>query len=293
VKNKEDDFVQATVAIVGLGLMGGSLAFALKGKCTRVLGVDHDPRTIDLALEQGAVDDASTSPELLIPQADMIILALPVLEILDFIRHIPTLHPGGAVILDLGSTKAEIVNAMFRLPKAFEPIGGHPMCGKETSGFENADPRMYHEAPFALSPLERTSQNALSLAEMLVRAVGAVPIWLDPETHDAWVAATSHLPFLLASTLVSSVQFEDKPLVGPGFRDVSRLANSDPRMMVDILTTNREQVLKALSSFLAQLEYLKSAIEKGDSNQLMQILEKASQHRDFLVGERGGYESDS
>ena len=165
------------------------------------------------------------------------------------------------------------------------------MCGKETSGFENADPGIYLDAPFALTPLERTSLKARNVAGTLVQAVGAVSIWLDPETHDTWVASTSHLPYLLAVALACTVPPEAAPLVGPGFRDVSRLAGSDREMMVDILTTNSEQVLKTVKRFRGRLEEIEEAIQGGGRAALMDLLERASRHRDFLIGNRGSDET--
>ncbi|MDV7397364.1 prephenate dehydrogenase/arogenate dehydrogenase family protein, partial [Arthrospira platensis SPKY1] len=116
--------------------------------------------------------------------------------------------------LDLCSTKTEILAAMDRLPANFDPIGGHPMCGKETSGLENADPAIYREAPFAIVPLERTSPAALALTGELIQTIGARPLLLDPATHDAWTAATSHFPYLLTAALVLSTPPDAAPLIG-------------------------------------------------------------------------------
>lgn len=286
--NKEDDFKQSTIAIVGLGLMGGSLALALRGRCKQLLGIDRDKATIDLAQERGAIDRAHTDPGVILPQADIIILALPVRSILEVIGQLPQYHPGPAVVMDLGSTKVEVLAAMSELPALFDPIGGHPMCGKETSGFVNADPGMYLESPFALTSLERTSPRARNIAETLVQAIGATPIWLDPEIHDTWVAATSHLPYLLAVALASTTPPEAAPLVGSGFRDVSRLAGSNREMMVDILTTNSEQVLEMAQRFRARLEEIEDAVRRGDRAVLTDLLEKASSQRDFLIGSGEG-----
>jgi len=289
--NKEDDFSTSTVAILGLGLMGGSLALALRGRCKRLIGIDRDRKTVDSALVHGAVDAVSTDSRALLPQADIIIPALPVRAIIDFIRQLPQIHPGPAVVMDIGSTKVEILDAMAKLPKNFDPIGGHPMCGKETSGFENADPEMYQGAPFALTPLGRTSARAKTIAESVVRAVGAAPIWLDPKTHDTWVASTSHLPYLLAVALARSTLPEAAPLVGPGFRDVARSAGCDREMMVDILTTNKEQVLKMLQRFRGKLDEIEAVIRTEDRDALKDLLDRASDQRDFLVRNRVNNES--
>jgi len=285
--NQGEDFAQSTVAIIGLGLMGGSMALALRGRCKQLLGIDRNKETIKRALMHGVVDKAHHDVKNFLPEADIIILALPVRSIVEMIRCLPQIHPGPAVVMDLGSTKVEILHAMSELPGIFDPIGGHPMCGKETSGLENAEPGLYSGAPFALTPLERTSSRARSAAETLVQTVGAKPIWLEPETHDTWVASISHLPYLLAVALVGTALPEAAPLAGPGFRDVSRLAGSGPQMMVDILATNRDPVLKMVNQFQEKLKELKNVIRGGDTKTLKVLLESASQQRDFLTGHRG------
>jgi prephenate dehydrogenase len=288
---EEDGFARFTIAIVGLGLMGGSLALALNGKCKRLFGVDRDKATLDLAFDRGVLEAVDTDPGMILPQADIIILALPVRSILEFIPTMPEYHSGPAIVIDIGSTKIDILSGMSNLPAAFDPIGGHPMCGKEVAGFENADPEIFKGAPFALTPLKRTSDRAKAIASELVQTIGAEPIWLDPETHDSWVATTSHLPYLLAVALVNSAPSEVAPLVGPGFRDVSRLAGSDRQMMVDILSTNGKRVLMALQRFQEHLGELDELLKVGDHNKLTDVLVRASQQRDMFYRSRGGDEA--
>jgi len=192
---------EARVAIVGLGLIGGSLALALKGRCALLLGADPDPRTRALALEQGVVDVVSPDAAAILPQADVVILAAPVRTILQLLDDLPKWHPGHAVVLDVGSTKAEITARMAALPDRFDPIGGHPMAGKEKGGLCHAEATLFRGAVFALTPLERTSAHARALALALVAAVGAFPLWLTPEAHDQYAAAVSHAPYLLSLAL--------------------------------------------------------------------------------------------
>ena len=175
---------------------------------------------------------------------------------------------------------------MEKLPPKFDPLGGHPMCGKETSGLEQADPVMYQGAAFALTPLERTSPEARHLIEGMVQAVGARPIWLDPEIHDTWVATTSHLPYLMAVALVGATCLDAAPLVGPGYLGASRLAGSSPEMMVDILVSNRSIVVEALKEFQLQLDIFGKAVREGDREQLMVQLENACQKRQALLNKR-------
>ncbi len=289
--NKEDDFTSSSVAIIGLGLMGGSLALALRGHCKRLLGIDRDPEVLELAMARGVVDVADMDLGGILPQADIIVLAVPVSSILEIIQLLPEFHRGPAIVLDLGSSKAQIMNSMAALPREFDPVGGHPMCGKETSGLEHADASIYQGAPFALTALERTSPQARSVAEVMVRTAGASPIWLDPETHDAWVASTSHLPYLLAVALVNATSLNAASLVGPGFLSTSRLAGSNPEIMVDILVTNRGKVAEALKQFQSELDTFGHAVQEGGREDLIAQLERVQQKRSILIEGRGNGEA--
>jgi prephenate dehydrogenase len=264
--------------------MGGSLALALKGYCRRLLAYDPDPATLALASARQIVDIASSDLPAILPQADLIVLAAPVRATLSLIRQLPSLHPGSAVILDLASTKTEVCLAFEELPLRFDPIGGHPMCGKETAGFTNAEAGLYQGAAFALTPLERTSPQARTLAVEVVEAIGARPVWLDAATHDRWAAATSHMPYLLAVALTLATQPDVKPLVGPGFRSTSRLASSSARMMADILHTNRENVLAALALFRGELEQIQAALQQEDEAILFDKIQRGIAARDYLTG---------
>jgi prephenate dehydrogenase len=284
---RESTLAGSRVAIVGLGLMGGSLAMALRDHCRQLLGCDRDQETLALALKRGIVDEAGVDPALVLPHADVVVLATPVRTILSMLQRLPQVHPGSAVVLDLGSTKTEILRAMEALPSRFDPIGGHPMCGKETSGLEYAESTIYRGAPFALTTLERSSPKARAIAEGIVQAIGASPVWLDDETHDAWVAATSHLPYLLSVALVSATPLDTAPMVGTGFKGHARLAGSNPQMMYDILLTNRANVLQAVERFHRKLEELDRMCNEGNEASLMAQLVEASQRRTRLIGEGG------
>jgi prephenate dehydrogenase len=272
------------VAILGLGLMGGSLALALRGRCARLIGIDPDPEALSLARQMSLVDDLSDQPAQLLPQAHLIILAAPVHAILALIQSLPELHPGCPVVLDLGSTKYQIVQALDGLPSRFDPMGGHPMCGKAQGGLPQADSELYHGAPFAFTPLPRTSPRARSLAGQLALVVGAHPVWLDPQTHDRWVAATSHLPFLAANALAAVVPTEARPLVGPGLRSATRLAPSPWGMMHDILETNRANVLAGLRAYRQQLLEIEELLAAEDFTALGELVAQGAQRCLALTG---------
>jgi prephenate dehydrogenase len=281
----EPDFAYR-IAILGLGLMGGSLALALRHRCQRLSAVDRDPETLALARQQGLVDALSDHPEEILPQADAVILATPVKTILEFIPRMPSLIPDNdrqVIVLDLGSTKVQICRAFEELPARFDPLGGHPMCGKETSGLANAEAGLYQGAAFAFTALPRTTQRARAFAAQLARVVGARELWLDPATHDRWVAATSHLPYLASCALSSATPLEAAPLVGPGFRDAARLAESPAHVMLDILETNREHLLPAVKRLQRQLELLEGDLASGDFESLKTRLEKSATQREILA----------
>jgi prephenate dehydrogenase len=270
---RSDLLSSARVAIVGLGLMGGSLALALRGRCAELLGIDPDPDALALALELGAADRVSANPAELLPEADIIILAAPVLAILSLLQALPDLHPGSPIVLDLGSTKREIVQAMEALPARFDPLGAHPMCGKETNTLRSAEASLFAGRPFAFTPLARTSARARQLADELVTVLGARPLWLDAETHDRWAAATSHAPYLIANALSAATPLEAQAaLAGSGYQSTTRIAATPPEIMGDILMTNRENVLAALAAFRAQLDILEAQLAAADFPALHQQL---------------------
>jgi prephenate dehydrogenase len=216
----------------------------------------------------------------------VILLATPVRTILANLEELPGLVPGPALVIDLGSTKREILKKMDALPARFEPVGGHPMCGKEKGSFMNAEAAIYRDAPFALVSLSRTTPGAKLLAEEIALRVGSLPLWIDAQTHDRWVAATSHTPFLLASALSRATPAEAGPLVGPGFRSTARLAVSPAMMMVDILATNSDNIKDMLAQVQAYLADFQLFLEHQEYQRLVEALALgAEQYRD-LVKER-------
>jgi prephenate dehydrogenase len=276
---------ECTVAIVGLGLMGGSLAAALRGQCRAVVGVDSAAEAVRAAVAEGVVDDATSMLAEGVGQADVVVLAAPVRAIIRLVGEIGSLVGEGCLVMDVGSTKADVVAAMERLPAHVEPLGGHPMCGKEVSGPGTADAALYRGATFLLTPLARTSPAALALGREMAEAVGARPLVVDAPQHDALVATLSHLPYLLACSLVATADATTSAdpaaweLVAGGFRDTSRVAGSDVTMWLDILATNRGQVLHAVNTFCAELERLAGMIEAGEEVALRAAVESIRRRR--------------
>jgi prephenate dehydrogenase len=283
--NSEPDFIAASrIAILGLGLMGGSLAMTLKGHCRELLGIDSNPETLKLAERIALCDRLAANPGDLLPDADIIILAAPIGVILRLIPQLPSLTSSPAVVLDLGSTKVEIVRAMAALPENFDPIGAHPMCGKERSSLVEAESGLFKGAAFALVPLPRTSQRARQIAQQLVAISGAHPVWLNEITHDRWVASTSHVPFIIANALASSTPAEVAPMIGPGYRSTTRVATSPASVMLDILMTNRENVIENISKFRHQLDHLEKLLREENCSELTAALDAgAAKQKQLLI----------
>lgn len=273
----------AKIAIVGLGLMGGSLALALKGKCAALYGVDSDRATLELALSKGIVDRSESDPAKLLPEADLVILATPIPAILDFIRGLPALMQTGCIVFDLGSTKREITQAMMALPENFDPIGGHPICGKEKLGLDQAEPTLFQQAPFVVSPLARTTPRAKSAVGQLVTAIGARRVEMSADEHDRILASTSHLPYLLASALALSTPQEFGSLIGTGFKSTSRLAGTPFHMTLGILQSNRENILHAIQSFRNSLDQIESSLQNENYGQLEFLLDQSRSAYQSLI----------
>jgi prephenate dehydrogenase len=272
-------FLTRHLAVVGLGLMGGSMALALRDHAETITGVDLNPEARAYALAHGIVDAVTDDLKAGVHDADTVILAAPVRVILDMLeKRIGSYLRNNTLLIDLGSTKQDICQAMGQLPISVQAIGGHPMTGKERSGIEASDATIWHNRPFVLAATRRTTPAARLRALSLVQTLGALPIEMDAETHDRVVAAISHLPYLLSAGLVATVarEAENQPdvweLAAGGFRDTSRLAGSDIRMMSDILSTNTRAVARILALFRVQLAQMEAMLVSGEYQQLASFL---------------------
>jgi len=275
----------ANIVVIGLGLMGGSLALSLKERCRRLSALDSHLPTLELARRQEIVHLAESNPVIALVDVDLVILACPVPAILDWLKRLPEYIQHPCIVLDIGSSKRTITSAFESLPPNFDPIGGHPICGRERLSLENAERFLYRDAPFVLTPLHRTSERARSAALQIVEVLGAKPIWLDADDHDRILAATSHLPYLLSSALALASPEDAAPLLGPGFRSSARLAGTPSSMMLGVLQSNRDNVLDALDRLQEQIVSIKSALIVGDFASLRATLDVACSLYHRLVAE--------
>lgn len=274
------------LTIVGLGLMGGSLALALRGHADKISGVDLSESARRYALDHRIVDAAADDLYEGVHHADVVVLAAPVRVIIEMLQmRLGAYLRSNTLVIDIGSAKQDIVDAMAKLPIGVNAIGGHPMTGKEDNGIQGADPLLYQNRPFVLCPSRRTTPAARLRALALVETLGALPIEMEAERHDQIVAGISHLPYLLSAALVATVANQAEhdaaywELAAGGFRDTSRLAASDVTMMGDILSTNTQAVATLLAQFRMQLAMLETMLISGDDRRLHQSLKPIRQAR--------------
>ncbi len=283
-----------TIAIIGVGLIGGSLARALKAKgvCRRVTGYCDDARQTRRALELGVVDHAAGSVADAVGGAQMIVIAVPIGATRGVLEAIvPVLEPH-TVITDVGSVKCAVVEAAREVLGAaidrFVP--GHPVAGTEKSGVEASFAELFEAHRVILTPTPEVQAAAVERTAAMWRAVGATVEYLDVEKHDAVLAATSHLPHLLAYSLVHLLACSEEHddvfrYAAGGFRDFTRIASSDPRMWHDIVMANRAPIIEMIARFSDDLSDLARAIQDADSDMIMQRFDAAKAARDeFTAG---------
>lgn len=259
-----------TVAIIGVGLIGGSLGMALKSRrlAQRVIGIGRSAERLEKAVGLGAIDAGSTDLAAGIAEADIVVLCTTVGHILESLPETLEAAKQGAIVTDVGSTKGAIA---ARAAGASFFVGGHPMAGSEQGGVEAATATLFEEATWAITPTDFTDPRALRTIEMLAREVGATTLTLAPDAHDAMLAVTSHLPHVLASALMrqaAAMQGEyphTQRLTAGSFADATRVAASSPEIWRDVCLSNRAAVLDALNGFRSELDRLEEAIAAGDA----------------------------
>jgi prephenate dehydrogenase len=276
------------LGVIGCGLMGGSFALALKraGLVRRVVGYSKSPSTTEKAKKLGVIDIAAESALLAVSGSDIVLIAVPVAAIEATFKAIKHLVEPGTLFMDVGSTKRDVVDAARRVLK--EQVGSfvptHPIAGKETAGIENADAQIYAGRQVILTPLTQTRPELLQKATDVWAAIGCQVLKMSPENHDAAFAAVSHLPHLLAFAYFSSVAKQPAgkdflSLAGPGFRDFTRIAASDPIMWRDVLMSNREEILKQSQRFRHTLDALEHVMRLGNQEALEDLIRSASESR--------------
>lgn len=269
------------VAIIGTGLIGGSMALAMKkkGLASQIVGVSRHKNTLGLAKRFRAIDKGSLDLGV-IKGADLVILATPVNTILELAGKIRKLVPAECIVTDVGSTKREIV---FRLSRAFPRyVGGHPLAGSEKRGIANIQADMFKDSLCILTPTGNTDPASLGKIKKLWARLGARVVFLSPETHDRILSFVSHLPHAVAFSLIGAVPGKYLGFGANGLKDTTRIALSESRLWADIFLSNRKNILRSVEIFEDNLRALKSAIGRKDLKALIRFLEKSKGKRENL-----------
>ena len=282
------------VTIIGVGLLGGSFGMAVRkaGAADRVAGVDLDRSTLDRAIERGAVDEGFLGLAEGVDGAGLVVLATPVQTILEMLPVLAPMLGEETILLDLGSTKEAIVSAVAGQTGIKRYVGGHPMAGTEHTGIEHADGRLLQGATFALVPPSKVDEEAVDLLTDLVRGIGARPVVMSAERHDRIVSITSHLPYLMSVVLALAAEnmAREEAFLGEfaasGFRDTTRLAASNVRVMADICLTNGRPLLRGIEDARRLLDDLAALIGEGSEPELVSALTTAKKSRASLLEER-------
>ena len=276
------------LGVIGCGLMGGSFALALKraGLVKRVIGYSKSPSTTEKAKKLGVIDIAAESALLAVSGSDIVLIAVPVAASEATFKAIRHLVEPGVLFMDVGSTKRDVVDAARRVLKervaSFVPA--HPIAGKEVAGISHADASLYNGRQVILTPLAQTNPELVQKATDVWAGIGAQVLRMTPENHDAAFAAVSHLPHMLAFAYFNSVARQPAgrdflSLAGPGFRDFTRIAASDPTVWRDILISNREELLKQSLRFRHTLDAMEHVIKTGNIEALEDLIRNASDAR--------------
>ncbi|MBI1886231.1 MAG: prephenate dehydrogenase/arogenate dehydrogenase family protein [Chloroflexi bacterium] len=279
------------VAIIGLGLIGGSLGLAIKAARLdrlEVVGYDHDRGVAGKARKIGAVDHTASNLKRAVSEAGLVIIATPILAVREVLGEIAPHLAEGTIVTDTGSTKGSIMGwAQELLPPTVNFIGGHPMAGKETQGIDHAEATLFANKAYCLCPSINAGESAVGIMIGLAHLIGARPLFIDPAEHDQYVAAVSHLPLVLSTALFTLVRFspgwEDiAPLAASGFHDLTRLTSGDPGMSHDICLTNREALTHWIDRLQAELRRYRELVS-ADGDQLFEAFARARLERDAFI----------
>lgn len=276
------------MALIGCGLMGGSFALAVKraGLVKHVVGYSKSPSTTSRARQMGAIDEEASSALIAVSGSDLVVLAIPVASTEPTLRTIKHLIQPSTLVMDVGSTKVDVVNAARSALKdlfgCFVPA--HPITGKEVSGVDHADVNLYNNAQVVLTPTELTKVAQLRQAEALWKGIGAHVTSMSPEMHDAALAASSHAPHLIAMAYMNSILAQEDghrilSLAGPGFRDFTRIAAAEPNMWRDIFSANRTEILQQIHYLQHMLGRYEAALMTGNQAAVESLIRGASDTR--------------
>jgi prephenate dehydrogenase len=274
-----------TVAIVGVGLIGGSIGLALRERklADRVIGIGRRQESLRIARRVGAVTNTTVDLDKGVVEADLVIVCTPVGRIVEDVRNAAQHCPEGILITDAGSTKQKIVAELNDdLPRGCRFLGSHPLAGSEKTGAAFATADLFEGRVAILTPTKNTRAEDFDFLEEFWQALGSVVVQMTPEEHDKALAVTSHLPHIAAAAMTGLIPEKYFRLTGMGMLDTTRIAAGDPELWLQIFIHNRENILTALEHYGSKLSILHAALRDGDAEEILKILTLAKKNRDAL-----------
>lgn len=286
----------AKITIIGLGLLGGSLAKALHGKLgvNGIIAVDKDEDALSIALKEGVIAKGMTSPDSSVYGSDVIFICTPVKQALSYIDILAPHIPDTCIITDVCSTKEEMSLHVRAMPKQPCYIGGHPMAGTEKSGYANSCAHLFENAYYVLCPGSMAAAGAQETIKEIVEGIGAIPVYMDAGEHDRVMGGISHLPHIIAAALVNLVREIDggsgkmRALAAGGFKDITRIASSSPEMWENIVFSNKARIIELLKSFVKALEEFRKILENDNFEDIYRFFNGAKIFRDSISAQATG-----
>ncbi|SES62017.1 prephenate dehydrogenase [[Clostridium] polysaccharolyticum] len=288
-----------TVGFIGFGLIGGSIAKAIKEKHPGFTLIAYDHHTdsvnvnLSLALQDGTLSKITHSLEEDFSLCDLILLCGPVLHNINYLSRLKSIIKPASIITDVGSVKGAMHDAVKKLGLTRHFIGGHPMAGSEKTGYENASAHLLENAYYILTPTEDTTEEQLSFLKELVTCTTAIPVIMDSQKHDDMTAAISHVPHVISASLVNMVQSKDldgtmKSLAAGGFKDITRISSSSPEMWLSICLSNRDSILKFIHTFQDLLKEFELALTANEQDAVIDFFRQAKEYRDSVPTRSNG-----
>lgn len=295
-KRTEQNMKLSKVGFIGLGLIGGSIAKSIKKlyPSATLIALTSGEETLKLAHADGIIDNDTFLPLETFSDCDLLFLCSPVTMNLSYLRQLAPILSPACLLTDVGSVKGDIAKAAEMAGISGQFIGGHPMAGSENFGYENASESLLENAYYILTPGEGINPRLLDHFYALVESMGAVPLVMTPEKHDFAAAAISHLPHVIAASLVNLIREKDdaqnilQTIAAGGFRDITRIASSSPVMWQNICLTNRKQILSLIDMYQNQLSSFRKKLEATEENSLLEEFRSAKEYRDNLPLHKSG-----
>jgi len=284
------------IGVIGLGIIGGSLVKAVKrkGLCDCVAAYDLDTNTLDLALKEGTVHEAASGIDNTFKGCEIIFICVPVKKIPETVKQLDGIIDSDCILTDVGSTKADVLEQVRKMNITCPFIGGHPMAGSEASGYKASRHTLFENAYYVLTPMNGTEVAYVSKLAGFLKSLGALQIVIEPAAHDYATAAISHVPHVITSALVNTIKDLDgsdklmHTLAAGGFRDITRIASSEPSIWESICLTNKDNIIKILGVLSNNINFFIEALAGSDENKLRQFFRSAKEYRDSFSDKRVG-----